>query len=267
LNLQLFLYNSIKQYYLFIALFIEMVKTKNVHNKYAHFTTHVHSKFKKTHSNTSIDKLSEIFEKINLEKPNYQLLTDIIVQKIKENDILYFIKQLNLYDSHKIELDSQVFYTLGKYGSISMYNLLRNSNILEDYIKINNTTYLESLIEGIASNDNYQLFKHLITVNEFKYLTINDIKKHMLCMIDNKSYNCMNTIIYYITNYFDNISKKNVLDILKPLFNKIMEQQDCRMLDIMINCFKQLKSQLQSKIQTNHDDIEMVFDDLNKLKL
>ncbi len=197
----------------------------------------------KKHSKINIDNLTNLFSKINIEHnqllllPSSYTLQETLVAKIKENDIVYFIQLLNSYIGKTLALDSDAFFVIGKYASLSLCNILKNCGLLDEYF--NNSAYMDKLIEGIADSDNSQLINYTMFVNcdcEIK------IKEYLLCFNEKKAYKCMETALKIISTFGNTYTKQICLFHVNTMLNRVIDTFDSTMIGIFIRTIKVIKN-------------------------
>ncbi len=164
-------------------------------------------------------------------------------QNIKDNNVLYFLNLTNQFAQGQLSsrlknFDEEFFYTLGKYASPSIYTLLKNSDILEQF---DNPTTLH-ILEGIASSDNHHLFVHMVNLRDFNCITHNDIHQYSLSLMESKAYNTMRCLIETINTYASQQLKTEFVEKIKSNMSRVIEQFDSRMIAIIMQGIKHINS-------------------------
>jgi hypothetical protein len=206
-------------------------------------------------SNTDIlDEITRSFGKVSIDTNASNTTADDILSEwkihIKENDVLYYIHLTNEFakgrllssaTTQSLQLDDEFYYLLGKYASPPIYTILKNSEFLDSFTKvcIQRQMHLQ-ILEGIASNDNHQLFDHLVCMNEFIRITYSDIHQYTLSLLENKAHNTMTSLIQTISRYGEQQLKHEFISKVKVNMSRVIEQYDSRMIAIILRGIQQL---------------------------
>jgi hypothetical protein len=186
---------------------------------------------RKHNSSTLIETITHVMNSMTISHDVVSPLTTW-KQKIKDNDILYFVNLAKEFTSGRflmqkeVQFDSEFFYMIGKYASPALYTLLANINIFET------TDNLRHILEGIAHIDNHYLFKHMIEINTLTKFHCESICQYTTSLIENSAYNTMRLLLSSVSKYCLPQFKIEFVEYIKLNMSRVIDNRDSRMLTI-----------------------------------
>lgn len=199
------------------------------------------------------EDLSSIFESLNVseatshDNSNSCVLTSIKTA-ITSNDfvfMLWYMKQ-----NYKTQFDVETFHILGKFGSVQLYTMLRNSDVFDDYI--DDCLYFDAIIEGAATSDNFELISHMSNTHQFSNISGEKLCTFGYAFIEMKAYKCLSSIVLHLSRQ-DNGGK----DVLKQLLKRTMDYLDTRMVSIVLKGLSHVTPPLLTYHDVNNTDTIM----------
>lgn len=153
---------------------------------------------------------------------------------LKENDI---ITVLNFVQTCKaLPMSVESCRLLGRHGNQSMIAMLNgNCSFSHEMFK---EAKFNSLFEGIASSDNFQLLRYLTATCYLRSVTQELWLYYVTTCIDTKACKCLDVLLTHISQKNDQDSRT----ILKYGMSRAIESGDSRVISIVLETFRPMKT-------------------------
>ena len=186
-------------------------------------------------SSSGLDQIVSRLQGVSLNEPIVASVSDAEFEEaVKTKDIKWFLQVL-VDKKSTIKPSLGMFYTLGADGDGTLYTLLRNSVIFEDYFS--NNEYCETLFRGISYNDNYMLLEHLVRTHQLTHSSMDILQKYGNILLEQRAYKSLDCFFTFVS-CISPLSVEQKQALKKDMLNKAMDSMDTRQITIVLNAIK-----------------------------
>lgn len=187
-------------------------------------------------NHANVETLLSQIEGINLrdssDKPD---ITSRLLDAIKDNDVTAFLLATHHLSSINPLDIRQVFFTLGQYGTPTMFTAIRNSNIFEDYF----TSHTLTIIEGITAADNAMLFEHMGNTHQLHHMDASLLYQVAQAIMDKSAYKTLGVFMAFILHIAP-LTTHDQATLKNKVLNRAMETLNSKMMTIITNALRPL---------------------------